>query len=252
MDRREFAAGAWKSLIVALFAGRVAAADLLSPRARGKVRAWVAAHDDIARALVSGRITGRQWQSEVERLANEVDIAELLAQIDFAKLERTLDLSRPGGTKHLVQLDHPDGSSRRLSFATAVFGLRKGHAITPHAHRNMVSAHMVISGELHVRNFDRLGEEPGHLIVAPTVDTTIRPGDLSTMSTERNNVHWFTAKTAKAFTLDVIIDGLTPNQPRYEIELLDVNDAEKLANGRRRARIITWEESVRRYGVEGG
>ena len=250
MDRRDFLGVALEGFVVALFAQRVSADELLNRGASATVRSWVAAHDDIARQLSAGRITGRAWQEEVERLASRVNAAELLAQIDFDRLERTIDLDQPGGSKRVVKLPHPDDPSRRLRFGTAIFGLRQRYAITPHAHRNMVSAHMVIRGQLHVRNFDRVGEERGHIIVEPTVDGVLRPGDLSTMSTELNNVHWFTALTPRAFTLDVVVDGLLPGEERYVIELLDVRNAQKVSNGRRRARIIDWQESLRLYGIE--
>ena len=70
------------------------------------------------------------------------------------------------------------------------------------------------------------------------------------MSTERNNVHWFVATTETAFTFDVIADGLAAGQPPYVIELVDPRGAEKLANGRLRARLLEWKESVRLYGEE--
>jgi hypothetical protein len=250
MDRREFGSALLKAAATALFAQRVYADKLLQPRASKRLQAWVAAHQDIASQLAAGRITGRQWQSDVARLAHDVSIEELLDQIDFDKIASTLDLSSPGGTKKFVRLPHPDDPSLNLTYGAAIFGLQKNYAITPHAHRNMVSAHMVIKGELHVRNFDRVGAEQGHVIVDPTVDAVIRRGDVSTMSTERNNVHWFTARTPAAFTLDIIVDSLVPNDEPYVIELLDVRNAEKLANGHRRARIIDWKESVRLYGIE--
>ena len=245
MHRREFSNLMLQSIAVALFAQKVSADGLLEKKASERVRKWIAAHDDIATQLVSGRITGLQWQSEVERLARDVDRRELLEQVDFDAIEKSMDLTNPGGTKKIVRL-----SDQRVQFGAAIFGLRQRNAITPHAHKHMVSAHMVIKGELHARNFDRVAEEPGHLIIEPSVDTTIRPGDVSTMSSQRNNVHWFTALTPAAFTLDVIIDSLTPNEKPYVIELLDPNGAQRLPNGQRRARLIDWKESVRLYGTE--
>lgn len=250
MDRRQFSAVLLRNIGLALFAQQVFAERLLARRASRGVRAWVAAHHEIAAQLAKGRTTGLQWQNEVARLARAVDVTELVEQIDFAKVERTMDLRQPGGTKHVVRLEHPDDPSRQLSFGAAVFGLRHKHSITPHAHRNMVSAHMLLKGQMRVRNFDRVAAEPGYVIVEPTVDATIRPGDISTMSTERNNVHWFTALSPAAFTLDVIVDGLNPRDRRFVIELLDVNNAERVPGGRRRARIIDWKESIRLYGIE--
>jgi hypothetical protein len=82
------------------------------------------------------------------------------------------------------------------------------------------------------------------------VDAAIAPGDCSTMSSERNNVHWFVALTETAYTFDVVVDGLEADAAPYVIELVDPRGAERLADGRLRARVIGWEESVRLYGEE--
>jgi hypothetical protein len=190
-------------------------------------------------------MTGAAWQHNVEELARQIELEELLRAIDFARLERDFRFTTDGGTKQFVKLPGSD-----LVFGAAIFGLEKNKAITPHGHRHMASAHMVISGSLHVRNYDRIADEPEHLILRPTVDERIGVGDVSTMSSDRNNIHWFTAKSDRAFTLDVVVDGLTPNAPAYRIDLVDPRGGEKLGNGDIRARRIEWEESVRLYGAE--
>ena len=40
------------------------------------------------------------------------------------------------------------------------FGMRKGGAIIPHVHNNMVSSHLVIDGQFHARTFDRMVDLP--------------------------------------------------------------------------------------------
>jgi hypothetical protein len=250
MNRRELMTGLLETAALALLGDTLSSGALLASGAGKGVREWTRAQEDLASRLRTGAIGGRAWQDGVEELAKELDRDALLAAIDFAKLSGGMVFDGESATKRYVTLPHPDDPSRRLSFGTALFGLPKGRAITPHAHRNMVSAHLVVGGRLHVRNFDRAGEEPGHLLLAPTVDRTIVPGDCSTMSTERNNVHWFVATTETAFTFDVVADGLAAGQPPYIIELVDPRGAEKLSGGRLRARLIEWKESVRLYGEE--
>jgi hypothetical protein len=248
VNRRDFALR-WLPTAGAVLLARIVSANRLLPKGSSSaMRAWIAGHDEIARQLAAGRLSGPAWQAGVEKLARGVALEELCAQLDAERLEKTLDLSQSGGAKATVTLDSPDG--RPLRFGAAIFGLRERHAITPHAHKNMVSAHLVIGGALHVRNFQRIADEPAHLIVEPTVDRTLRFGEISTMCTERNNVHWFTAQTPTAFTLDVIVDGLDARDARYVIQLLDVRGAERVGGGRLRARIIEWDESVRLYAVE--
>jgi hypothetical protein len=111
----------------------------------------------------------------------------------------------------------------------------------------MVSAHLVLSGKLRVRSFDRLADEPEHLLIRPTVDATIAPGACSTMSAQRNNIHWFTALTGRAFTLDVVVSDLVAGDEPFHIDLIDPDGGTKLGDGTIRAPRIDWKTSVRKY-----
>ncbi len=231
--------------MMALLAQAIASRQLLARNASRKLDDWVRAHDDLARKLHAKSIGGAQWQRNVEELSASIELAEILRGIDFAKLERDFRFTTDGGTKQVLRV-----SDQRLMFGAAIFGLEKNKAITPHGHRHMVSAHLVLSGSLRVRNFDRIADEETHLTLRPTVDDVIAPGACSTMSTERNNVHWFVAKTARAFTLDAVVSDLTEGARSYAIDLVDPRGGTKLPNGDVRAPRIAWKESVRLYGEE--
>lgn len=242
MNRRDF--------ILALLAQTLAARNLLASKRSLRVAEWVAAQNDLGRRLRSGAIGGAAWQRGVEELADAVDLDELLRAIDFAALERGFKFTHDGGTKQFVRVPQPDGAE--LVFATAVFGLERRKSITPHGHQHMVSAHMVLDGRLRVRNFDRVADEKTHLVIRPTVDGEITRGAISSMSSERNNIHWFTALTDRAFTFDVIMDGLTPGQKQFVIDLVDPRGGTRLGSGDIRAPRIDWKTSVRLYGEERG
>ena len=120
----------------------------------------------------------------------------------------------------------------------------------------------MIGGELRVRHFDRLRDERpepaardglseagGFLILRPTIDRAARAGDATAISRERDNVHWFVAASAKAYTFDCILSDLQPLGYSYGIDLFDPAGAEKLADGTLRARVIGWDESVRLYAA---
>lgn len=170
----------------------------------------------------------------------DVDLDELLRAIDFAKIERDFRFTSDGGTKQMLRIG-------AQTYGAAIFGLEKGRSITPHGHRNMASAHLVIAGKLHVRNFDRVADEPEHLILRPTVDGTIGAGAVSTMSAQQNNIHWFTALTGRAFTLDVIVQGLKEDDQPFHIDLVDPRGGTKRGDGTIRAPRIDWKTSVRLY-----
>jgi hypothetical protein len=100
---------------------------------------------------------------------------------------------------------------------------------------------------LDVRHFERLKDEPEHLLLRPTIDTHSRPGDCSSVSDEHDNVHWFVATRGPAYTLDVIVPALAPEKP-WGRDYVDPASAERLPNGEQRARRIGFAEAIRLYG----
>jgi hypothetical protein len=79
--------------------------------------------------------------------------------------------------------------------------------------REILSALTTLQGEMHGRHYQRLGEESGNLLVRPTIDRQFRAGDFSAISDQRDNVHWFVTTSARAYTLDAIVDNLDPSRP---------------------------------------
>jgi hypothetical protein len=139
------------------------------------------------------------------------------------------------------------GLPEKLSYTTRLFGMQKGRSIVPHGHHNLVSGHLVIKGELHVRNFERLQDEDDSLVIRPTVDKVISVRDCSTQSSIRNNVHWFTALSSTAFTFDVIVPCLNPDEP-CGMDFIDPLHAEKLGDGSLRVRRLQPDQAGAMYG----
>jgi len=243
-------------LTFALLTTLVRRSALAGP-ARSEARKFLQRIDEASRALLS---SGRQleWQSTVEEAARAVDLDDLRRAIDFEKLAPAFGQHDTAGGESLRI------PGLRLACATKVFCLRQGEAITPHGHRNMASMHLVLGGELRVRHFEKLRDERrpapgreglapagGFLVLRPSIDRISRPGDASSISGERDNVHWFVARSDRAFTFDCIVSDLRPVGYSYAIDLVDPDRAEKLADGSLRAPIIGWDESLRRYGHAG-
>jgi hypothetical protein len=236
----------------AFLASFVAVALVREARAAGargsaSVRRWIDGQQDIATALAAGRISGVTWSAEVERLAREVDVAALMAVVNGAGL-------RPAGTpfgndpqKRFVSFLDAEGRSRRLAYGAALFDFRAHNVVTPHGHRHMVSAHLVVAGRFRVRNFDRLGDEAGAMRLRPTRDYVAGTGLVSTMCGERDNVHWFVPQGGAASTFDVIVSGLDPGAPDHLIQAVDPLRARRAGDGTMIAPIIGFAEASRRY-----
>ena len=210
---------------------------------------WLRDLLEAGHALRGGRLTAVDWQSRVEALFGGVDLAELLRLIDFDALRRRMALPVDRAAAEAAALPPVEGLPPPSHFATKVFGLQRGAAIVPHGHRNMVSLHLVLAGEVHLRHFDRVGDEPGHVLLRPTIDRQARTGDRSSISSQRDNVHWFVAASPTAYTFDVILDTLDPALGfPYRMDFVDPRGAEKAAGGLLRAPRLSFEDAIARYG----
>ena len=69
---------------------------------------------------------------------------------------------------------------------------------------------------------------------------------ISSISDEKNNVHWLTARTETAFTFDVIVLDL--NGGRWHVDNIDPGAAEPAGNGRIRAPKLDVARALRKYG----
>jgi hypothetical protein len=244
LRRREVLLAGLSSFVLVALAREARAAA--KPR-ETRVRRWIDAQQDIAEGLAQGRLTGRQWALEVERLAREIDVAELMAALDRAEIRSAGAPFHNDPRKRFVRFLDEEGRPRRLSYGAALFDFEPGNVVTPHGHRNMVSAHLVVAGRIRVRNFDRLGDAPGAMRLSPTRDYIAGPGEVSTMCSERDNIHWFVPKGGPARTFDVLVSGLDPGQPDHLIQAVDPVRARLRDDGSLIAPIIGFADSSRLY-----
>ncbi|MFY8047888.1 MAG: hypothetical protein ACOVNS_03625 [Erythrobacter sp.] len=210
-------------------------------------RDWIERQCELARALKSGQIAPLQWMAEVERLAGEIEVAQLMAEVDKAQITQNALLPTNDPPKRSIRFLDAEGAPRKLGFGAALFAFEPHNVITPHGHRHMVSSHLVVEGAFRVRNFDRLRDEEGAMIVRPTRDYIAATGQLSAMTPDRDNIHWFVPSGGRAMTFDVIISGIDPGEADYEIEAIDPVGGTELADGAIRAPKIAFEAASDKY-----
>ncbi|MCB9753326.1 MAG: hypothetical protein H6713_25580 [Myxococcales bacterium] len=192
---------------------RAARADALTLElpARARVRELVRALDEPSTATRRGRLDPVVWQSRVEALLHAAarPLPELLAALELDRLLADLQAelrARGRATRRL----RPGGDDLELK----LFALAPGRAIVPHGHDNMQSAFLVLRGEARARHYDRLHDEPGYVVLRPTIDRALRPGESTSISDFRDNVHWFTAGDDGATLLNARADaGLSGRAP---------------------------------------
>jgi hypothetical protein len=198
---------------------------------------------ELSRALAHREIQPVEWQRGAAQVCAGIDLAELCRVADFDRVVARLPLLARGTSAEAIQL--LDGQA----FTPKIFAMGKGRAIIPHGHVNMVSQHLVLQGEMHGRHYQRLRDEPGALLVRPTIDKAFRAGDFSSISDQQDNVHWFVTTSARAYTLDAIVDNLDPGRPyRFHIDFVDPEKATPGPEGSLRLPRLELDECLGRYG----
>lgn len=243
-DRREAIAAFLSSFVLVALTREVRAA---APSGERRVRRWIEGQQDVAEGLAQGRLTGRQWALEVERLAGEIHVAELMASVARTEIRSAGTPFHNDPHKRFVRFLDDAGRPRRLAYGAALFDFEPRNVVTPHGHRHMVSAHLVVAGTLRVRNFDRLGDPPGAMRLRPTRDYVAGAGEVSTMCAERDNVHWFVPQSGPARTFDLLVSGLDPGRPDHVVEAVDPVRARRADDGSLIAPIVDFATSSRLY-----
>lgn len=199
LDRREF---------IQVFSSALALSAVLQSGALAatpsELSRWAQDVADLNRDLAAGRTTLLEWQGRIAALNTGVSLGDLKKYLDFDRL--TAAMAFPTNLAETVDPKFPPdinikGIERR--WFIRVFGMRKGGAIIPHIHNNMVSAHLVMQGAFHARTFDRVQDIANAAVLKPTRDELMREGGCVTMSDDRDNSHWLIAQEDRSFTFDV-------------------------------------------------
>lgn len=248
LTRRGVLTAAFPAFMVYALLGEVRSAQAKSGKELPQI--WIDEQQELAETLTGGQIDTVSWCREVEALSARVDIAELLATARLA----ADDTAKAGGSndpqKRLVRFADALGRPRRLTYGAALFAFQPENVITPHAHRNMVSAHLVVDGSFRVRTYDRIRDEKNGIVIKPTEDFVAGVGKITTMCAERHNIHWFVPQGGPAMTLDVVIDGLSGKGERYEITALDPLGGKPLKDGSILAPAMSFEAASAKYTAD--
>lgn len=214
---------------------------------------WARELTDLNAALRAGEVSVTKWQRRIERLNTSVPVADLARYLDVDRLtQRFSYASNLAETADPVLPPEILGPDARRQWLMRVFGLRRGGAVIPHVHNNMVSAHLVISGSFRARTANRLRDEDDAVVLAPTRDRLIGVGDIISMSDRRDNQHWLVAQEDRAMTFDVGVVGLPGSWDyglqanRYNMIFVDV-DRRPERDGTIRAPVMSFDACRAKY-----
>ncbi|HTQ14981.1 MAG TPA: hypothetical protein VMH86_13985 [Rhizomicrobium sp.] len=186
----------------------------LAATGRAALDGWARKVVALNRGLAGGEMGLSYWQDSIAALNASVPVGEVLRYLDIDRLTAHFGYkTRLADTAevHFPRRVETGGIAR--PWFMRVFAMREGGAVIPHAHNNMVSAHLVVRGNFHARTFDRIRDEPdpdgpdsngsGALVLRPSIDRLIGPGEIVTMSDDRDNSHWLVAQRSPSMTFDI-------------------------------------------------
>jgi hypothetical protein len=247
--RREFAGDALRSLTAVVLIEGLWSRRLLGDDVRPIVDHWFKELEAISRDVHDHRVKDVEFQESLERLYRRVDLASLLKTIDFDRLAAGASFPAKGARSLPVDFAHVGGLSVKTAFGRQIFAMAKGRSVVPHGHNNMATGFLVLKGDFRGRHYDRVEDHSDHYIIKPTIDRTFRPGEFSTISDHRDNVHWFTNVLKEpAFLFNIHVThtdlGNTRNPGRVYVD----PNGEKLSGGLIKAPKITYGKANQLYG----
>jgi hypothetical protein len=249
IGRRDFARATLASLalygLARVLPGAAAFASPLRPLAGH----WLAELDALGREVKGQALRQVEWQKKVEELFGKVELPDFLKAIDFdAVVRKAADYKGLGAKSFMVDFGKIEGLPAKLTFGRQIFAMKKDRSIVPHGHNNMATCFLVLRGRLRGRHYERHEDQPAHLILSPTIDREFGPGGTSSISDDKDNVHWFQALSDDAFVFNIHVMGVSPGRKEPSARVYVDPNGEKLEGGKIRARLIDHAEADRLYG----
>lgn len=248
MRRRQFLEAGLASMAAVALIPRALRAQALATPMQASVLAWLREVAASTQGLRGGRLNQSDWQAALAELFERVPLTDLLEAIDLPRLIAAIELPDDRAGTADPRLPDIEGLPRWPECGLRVFGMARDRAIIPHGHANMVSAHLVVQGQIHVRHYQRLHDEETALVLLPSIDGLSGPGDASTISDDHDNVHWLVARSASAYTLDFIVVDLDSDRRTRWGDFVDIRAAHALGDGRLRVPRLDFDTAISRYG----
>jgi hypothetical protein len=248
LSRRTFTRNMLGSLLTFSLVKSLDEVDVLAYSVKPIVRKWLIDMEDVTRQLRRGQLKTIEWQGLIESLLSRVDLNDLLAAIDFDRLAKAAVFPEDHESAEELEFSRTKGLPKKLSFIPFFYAMKKGTAIVPHGHRNMTSMHMMLKGQAHGWQFERVADEAQYLTIRPTNDSVQETGAVTTVSDQKNNIHWFKALSEPVFMFNIGVFSLNPSKDFSGRDYVDPLGGEKLKDGLIRARRIELKEAYKLYG----
>jgi hypothetical protein len=247
-SRRSFNQKLLGSLMAYGLIETLAAGDLFADTVKPIIQKWLIELHDLSRELKERKLKDIDFQTRLEALYQRVDLPELLKFIDLDRLSSSVKYPERGAASVGIDLTKVEGLPGRLIFGKQIFACRKGRSIVPHGHNNMCTGFVVLRGEFQGKHYDRVEDNKDHYLIKPTINRLFKPGDCSTVSDHKDNVHWFQATSETAFLFNIHIMGYNPENQKVSSRVYVDPEGQKVAGGLILARKMTSAECHKKFG----
>jgi hypothetical protein len=222
--------------------------DLLADAVKPVVHRWMVELRDLSRSLKDHQLKDTDFQAKLEELYKKVDLKELLGLLELDQVSRTVKFPERGAASLGIDLSKVEGLPKTLVFGKQIFALRQGRSIVPHGHDNMCTGFIVLRGDFQGKHYDRVEDNKDHYLIKPTIDRVFKPGECSTISDHKDNVHWFKASSETGFIFNIHVMGYNPENPKSGSRVYIDPEGEKASGGLIVARKISSAEAHKKYG----
>ena len=246
--RREFGQHALGSLLAWSFLEAVCRYEAFGEEVKPQTLKWLQDVNQLGWDLKDQKLKQLEWQKQIEKLYAKVDLADFLRLVDFDKLTHNLEFVDNGARSLRFKFPKVEGVPDNLAFGQQIFALKKGRSVVPHGHNNMATAFLILKGDFHGRHFDRLADEPEHMLIKPTIDRKFTAGECSTVSDYKDNIHWFQSLTDQAFIFNIHVMNVRPGNEAPTGRIYLDPKGEKLKDGTIRAKLLDYDDANKLYG----
>jgi hypothetical protein len=246
--RRTFTAGMLASLTAYGLIETLWSRNVFADAVRPTIDHWMNDLQVLCKDVKTQKIKDVDFQAKLEELYRKVNLPDLLALLDFDRLEKSVRLPDNGAANLGVDLSKVEGLPKGLAFGKQIFAMKKGRAVVPHGHDNMCTGFIILKGTFRGRHYERVEDNRDHYLIKPTIDRGFRPGECSTISDHKDNVHWFVAESDTGFIFNVHVMGYNPENQKTASRVYVDPEGEKTAAGLIVARKMTSAECHKKYG----
>jgi hypothetical protein len=247
VSRRDFHRQALGSLVAYGLIESLFNRDLLAADVKPEVGRWLLDLHELGQDLKGQKLKDTEFQAKLEELYGRVDLPALLKRIDFDKIAETTKFPDNGAGNLGFDLGKIEGV-KQLSFGKQIFTMKKGRSVVPHGHDNMCTGFLILRGDFQGRHYDRVEDNKDHYLIKPTIDRAFKPGETSTVSDHKDNVHWFTATGETGFIFNIHVIGYDPTIKKPANRVYVDPDGEKVQGGLIKAMKMSSSECHKKYG----